>query len=842
MPEASVCEIVDARPAAMPEVKLSERVDVDDHPRENRIDKLDPHREYDAIGKPFIDIVNGLATFGHAFQNTAEMNQVNRDTDNVKIDEDNGGQSKRYLKENEKIDSARNDSKNGNQDQLARRKLLKSLKSIEEIGFKSNLVAVDQGEHGRPHLIEGTRMTSESKIKFKPNSGGGISVSIQEVPPTFKNHAKRSKTVNLNNKKDKTKDQGQLDKCPDIEDSPDESSENSDNIQSLEKIVLKQLNPEMFDNKKAKFMAMVYKAKLGDSPMRHLVPELDVLALAEIMEKENNKANLETLLLGCFDEFVTKGVARDNMKSRKYLQTDFEEVYDNYCQDKKSIVKTIEIIRNLSEVGFFTSELTDKGNFQETAITDCIIKPKQTESTSMILKPKRCEIELAIEVDFNFSGLKGDLDSPASKFLPPGGQFSREPRRAGLIIPSRVLPARIDKKTIMRDRLTFLREKAMEDIDLCKDRAFFIVVDNLDTQDGQVSKSYNNSPAKSAKSTTSKRRRRPSIMGSTLQRELISLKKPNIVPVKNFDGDLHRSLRPVYMLEDEYLDKVIGVVNLLVLKQDEKTTVCEMSYFKPEDFVYVLKDFFDVDYNQEFLWNFQRMVKEYKIRGRDKVRIRLSFEETVIYLNKIGFLNDKFTKQASNMFKYDNEDIIAVYEVFMVTKDFKDFCETLTVFQNSKYFEKNQKAKIDLIQGEKTFNLLESIQTYVEEFIKVYYDYHLRRLLTKMVNEANENLIKHASQYQYLTEKSSQELTGYISFNIQLRQFLEKYRKNNLMRKMSIKTESVFAPPNINESSESKMKMQKTINSENFKVDCFNNSIAIYTILYLSIVLVKCTS
>ena len=130
------------------------------------------------------------------------------------------------------------------------------------------------------------------------------------------------------------------------------------------------------------------------------------------------------------------------------------------------------------------------------------------------------------------------------------------------------------------------------------------------------------------------------------------------------------------------------------------------------------------------------------------------------------------------------------------------------------------------MQGEKTFNLLNSIQTYVEEFFMVYYDRYSRQLLTKMINEANEDLIKFANQYQCLTEKSSQQLTGYINFNIHLGQFLEKNLKQKFMRKMSIRTETLFAQPEPQERDFSKKQdMEKLTKSEDYKASYYNSEL-----------------
>lgn len=376
-------------------------------------------------------------------------------------------------------------------------------------------------------------------------------------------------------------------------------------------------------------------------------------------------------------------------------------------------------------------------------------------------------------------------------------------------------------KTTIKDKMNFLKQQAMKDIDRAKDKDFFFMAEgNVELNDGQPSKSYNNSPAKSARSTTSKRRRRASQLGTTLQKELMNLKRPNIRPVKTFDDDLNKSLKPVFIFDEEFLDNIHKVLSGLVMKKQEKRLFKEMVFFQPEDFTYTLREFENNDYNDQLLDFVRKKLKHYVEVERSKRHIRMNFEDIMLYLGKIGILSEKFVKQVINMFKYDNEDIIGIYETFILNLNFPDFCETLFVFQNSKYFEKNQKAKTELIQGEKTFKLLDSIQNYVDEFLFVYYDKYSRQLLTKMINEANEDLIKFAGQYQGLTEKSSQEITGFITFNIYLSQFLEKNLKQKYMRKMSIRTETLFAQPSTPEKAGAgKAEMDKLMKSEDYKVD-----------------------
>ena len=371
--------------------------------------------------------------------------------------------------------------------------------------------------------------------------------------------------------------------------------------------------------------------------------------------------------------------------------------------------------------------------------------------------------------------------------------------------------------------MALLKQEAIEDIIKTRDRVFFFMVDNLDLNDGQYNKSNHNSPDKSAKSTTSRRKRRNSQLGTTLQKELMNLKRANIRPVKMFDDDLHRSLRPVFIFDDDFLDNIHLVLNSLVLKKVHKTMFQEMVYFKPEDFTYSLREFETSSCKEELLRFVQSKIKEYESSGRRKAHIRLAFEDTIMFLNRLELLEDKFANQVTNMFKYDNEDIIGIYEVFILTRDFQDFIETLIVFQNSKYFEKNQRAQIELIQGEKTFSLLESIQTYVEEFIMVYYDRYSRQLLTKMIKEANEDLITFARQYHSFTEKSSHQLTGYIQFNIHLSQFLEKNLKEKYMRKMSIRNDTQIthpAPPE--KAAVHHSEMEVLLKSEDFKVATYH--------------------
>lgn len=618
---------------------------------------------------------------------------------------------------------------------------------------------------------------------------------------------KRSKTVNLGNKMPDTKTMNfDGEDLPDRDDGSEDTSNSVDSEnETPENALVKKIANLNIDSPKAIFMIRVYKAQLPKWSL--FLPRIDLKRSTNILEKKDAKQVMEKYLEQIFEEFVVKGLAKDYPKSQEYILKNFQDIYEKYGKREESIGDLLDTIKNLAEVEFFNSDNPENDQACQEYIKCDTIQPKNPAP------------ELNIIIDFKYAG-GNEIDSPASKFLPSGSQLNKEQKKISfqLIRPKRCSQL-LDEKSSVKKCQDLLKTSAMEDIDLERDRAFFIVVDNLETNDGQVSKSYNNSPAKSAKSTTSKRRRRPSAMGSTLQKELINLKKPNILHVKTFDADLHKSLRPVFIFDEEFLDKVNMARNLLLLTKSQKITFLEIVFYHPEDFVYILEDFEYTGPKVELLRKLEFLIKQYEETGRKKAHIRLVFEEIVVYLNRVGMLSDKFSKQAGNMFKYDNEDIIAIYEVFILTKNFEDFCETLRVFQSSKYFEKNQKAKIDMIQGEKKDNLLTSIHAKIEEFLLVYYDLTLRRILTKMVDEANDDLIKFYSQYQYLTEKPSQELSCYVGFNIQLRQFLEKHRKQKYFKKMSIKTETVFAPVASKEDTAAKAKLKEVTDSADFKVD-----------------------
>lgn len=57
------------------------------------------------------------------------------------------------------------------------------------------------------------------------------------------------------------------------------------------------------------------------------------------------------------------------------------------------------------------------------------------------------------------------------------------------------------------------------------------------------------------------------------------------------------------------------------------------------------------------------------------------------YLRRTGEISDKSMKLFNSMFKYSNEDIMGIYEVFIHTKDYKEFVENIKVLQSSKYLE-----------------------------------------------------------------------------------------------------------------------------------------------------------
>lgn len=168
------------------------------------------------------------------------------------------------------------------------------------------------------------------------------------------------------------------------------------------------------------------------------------------------------------------------------------------------------------------------------------------------------------------------------------------------------------------------------------------------------------------------------------------------------------------------------------------------------------------------------------------------------------------------MFKYSSEDVMAIYEVFILTKDFADFVENLNLLSSSKYSEKNQLAKNEIIQGEKMYLLLNSIELYVEEYLKIYYSVDHRRLLPKLVNEANDDLIKFIKQNESLTKKLSHQFSGYVAFNINLRNFLDKQVAQKYMKKISIRMEKIM--PEKNPNPEQKNAFDKFIQSDDFRV------------------------
>lgn len=126
-----------------------------DQTKQNPLELADPLNAYGNIGKPVVGISAGLATFGHVFQITAQSS-IQKVTLKSEIDEPKISQVEIESREKvepisvAKTESAIADAKNSSQGQAARRKLLRNLKSIEDMGHKSNLVTIDQGGLGMP--------------------------------------------------------------------------------------------------------------------------------------------------------------------------------------------------------------------------------------------------------------------------------------------------------------------------------------------------------------------------------------------------------------------------------------------------------------------------------------------------------------------------------------------------------------------------------------------------------------------------------------------------------------------------------------------------------------------
>lgn len=581
-----------------------------------------------------------------------------------------------------------------------------------------------------------------------------------------------------------------------------ESFESSGEEEFDFELTVRTFNIDQYSDNKAIFMIRTYKALEAVNKAGIKVPELNLKKIADCCEGDNSLEKIEGVLIDHFEEFINKSLQLKD-EAKKHLREQFDELYLNYGINEPNIVKFITIIQKLAAVGFGPSEdllseaLLSKGDYLLKRDSSSLNGNNNDAKSLLGYDPNALISQEEIPTFEDRNNEKGTL----SKFH----QSSAKPIK---LKTQKEMIEDMRKELLLSTKKEFFEQK---------DNDFFRKTDHVDTGIDDNKMQVNDSPAKSCRSTTSKLRRRQSAISTTLQRDVISMKNSKLVDTKNFDANLLRGIRPIYIFDDDWMPKIKFILNQLLIKKEERFQVIEMAYFR-EDLIFdFIRRFEDRTDNSEYLIKARELIKHYmKPEVKKKNHIRLAFEDTMSFLNRVGIINDIFLKRFRNMFKYSSEDVMAIYEVFILTKDFADFVENLNLLSSSKYSEKNQLAKNEIIQGEKMYLLLNSIELYVEEYLKIYYSVDHRRLLPKLVNEANDDLIKFIKQNESLTKKLSHQFSGYVAFNINLRNFLDKQVAQKYMKKISIRMEKIM--PEKNPNPEQKNAFDKFIQSDDFRV------------------------
>ena len=589
-------------------------------------------------------------------------------------------------------------------------------------------------------------------------------------------------------------------------------SEEASGNGSNEVLVTKILKSAGIVNKKAVLMARIYQESVPVVVQGVDIPQLDETMRNEILGSAHQLEKIEELLLAQFHTLVTKGFSI-SASNQRFIEENFEELYDNYGLNEPSVSKILTILKKLADIDFGNSEndheKTEKSDHTENnnskGATQVDTRSKITPSDQPrghLDKQNSCISQLNAPTPKNIqiSAVKSSpclsrSISPQAKEKNPDPLFSVDPRKT----------------------MKFLMQQAMVDFHIDKEKQFFSHIESMDAGNEYPTRSQHDSPAKSTRSTTTKRRKRTSFVTKALQSDLISLKNAKMVETNNFDANLQKGVRPIYIFDDDCMFKVRHLLRTLVLTKAQKATIQEVVYFREDLVISLIREFEYETFNDVYLRRVQAMVEKYS-EDRQPKKIKLCFEDTITYLNKVGVLTDQSTIQFSNMFRYSNEDIMAIYEVFIFTRDFSEFIENLGVLQSAKYLEKNLKAKKDFIQGEKTYNLQNSIEPFIFEFFKIYFNLEQRKQLTRFINEANEDLIKFMTQYEGLTKKVSHKFSGYVAFNSQLKHFLEKFKKKKNVKKIGTRMESISNSRHMPEKTEERAKFEKILQSEDFRV------------------------
>lgn len=214
---------------------------------------------------------------------------------------------------------------------------------------------------------------------------------------------------------------------PDRASSPSYSSEESeDKFESLETNVISRLKTLTFQNIKAKFMAKIFTSKLAQKALSFWVPELDVIAVTEIIEKPHFMEPLEAFLKKNFSDLVNKGLARDNPKGAQTIDENFADIYKKYTKEKKSIEQMLSELKGLyGSPSNQPCSLNSDGMMAVSSSADVYSKAFKSEPNVIVDKPSPVVVSRDLVLDVK------ELDSPASKFLPHGPVMQKVPFKVG---------------------------------------------------------------------------------------------------------------------------------------------------------------------------------------------------------------------------------------------------------------------------------------------------------------------------------------------------------------------------------------------------------------------------
>lgn len=169
------------------------------------------------------------------------------------------------------------------------------------------------------------------------------------------------------------------------------------------------------------------------------------------------------------------------------------------------------------------------------------------------------------------------------------------------------------------------------------------------------------------------------------------MKNSKILTIKTFDQAISKKIRPFYIIED-FMPTFTRLLRSLFLRMKEKLLISEIFYFRDDLILPLLKMYKKKEGNYPniyYLRELQTVCRAFVSGGAKKYSIRLNFEDTLQFLNEIEVISAKSKKTFYELFKYGNEHIMAIYEVFILNRHFADLCENLQILEKSDYFVKN---------------------------------------------------------------------------------------------------------------------------------------------------------